>query len=109
MRQMKKLLLLPTAFAFASLAHAQGGKISVGRNVLVSGASGWEHAEYTADADPFSPGRIMVCSMRTSPKRNQLASVIYTSEDGGNSWAMALEDTEPAARFGGVWDPACAY
>ena len=82
--------------------------ISVGPNVRVSAdAPDWEHTEYMADADPTRPGGLLVCSMMFSPARNQLASVVYTSADGGLHWRTGLRDT--TARFGGVWDPACAY
>src|SRR6266542_769797 len=53
-------------------------RIIVGRNVMVSaGHPGWEHAEYISDADPSDPNRMMVCSMRFSQARNQLAVGIY--------------------------------
>lgn len=82
--------------------------ISVGPNVRVSGEHpDWEHSEYMADADPTRPGGLLVCSMMFSPARNQLASVVYASTDGGAHWTAGLADS--SVRFGGVWDPACAY
>jgi len=82
--------------------------ISVGPNVPVSADfQAWEHTEYMADSDPTRPGGLLVCSMTFSPSRNQLASVVYASEDAGAHWKAVLRDT--TARFGGVWDPACAY
>jgi hypothetical protein len=86
-------------------AHA---KIIVGRNVMVSaGSPGWEHAEYVADADPTDPNRVMVCSMRFSQAKNQLATGIYVTFDGGKNWMLGYNDT--SSRFLGVWDPACGY
>lgn len=83
--------------------------ISVGQSIMVSAADpGWEHAEYMADADPTDPGRVMVCSMRFSQEENRLTSAVYNSFDSGSSWTMMV-DSSAAARFGGVWDPACEY
>lgn len=82
--------------------------ITVGPNVLVSAARpASDHTEYMADADPADPNRVMVCSMIYSQERNQLTSGLYASADGGTSWALALDDD--SSRFGGVWDPACAF
>jgi hypothetical protein len=84
------------------------GWISVGPNVRVSAEfPNWEHAEYMADADPTRPGGLVVCSMMFSSARNQLASTVYVSGDGGSQWKAGMRDT--TARFGGVWDPACGY
>jgi hypothetical protein len=82
--------------------------ISVGPNIRVSGESAdWEHSEYMADADPARPGGLLVCSMMHSPSRNQLASVVYASTDGGLQWRTGMRDT--TSRFAGVWDPACGF
>jgi len=93
----------------ASQMGAAQGRIVVGPNVTVSaGSPGREHAEYVADAHPTDPNRVMVCSMRFSPAKNQLTTVIYVTFDGGKTWSLSLEDGR-SRFFRGVFDPACAY
>jgi len=98
----------PTASPPEAAVSASGRRIQPGPNVLVSGElPGWDHTEYMADADPANPGSLVVCSMYYSQDRNQLASGVYTSADGGGSWRLTLSDTTD--RLDGVWDPACVF
>jgi hypothetical protein len=92
----------------SSIVERAPSAIHVGPNVHVSAdMPAWEHTEYMADADPGDANRLMLCSMYSSQEQNQLASGVYTSTDGGRSWTLTENDT--SVRFGGVWDPACAF
>ncbi|HEY1728729.1 MAG TPA: sialidase family protein [Candidatus Baltobacteraceae bacterium] len=57
-------------------------------------------------ANPTNPRNIVVCGARWLPSNNAMASFVYASFDGGNTWALTLDDrstwwqTEQSCAFG---------
>jgi hypothetical protein len=107
-RSLALCLILSASCSLESSPPATRGPMAVGPNVLVSAdMPKWQHTEYMADAHPSDPKRLMLCSMFSSQDENQLSSGVYVSGDGGATWKLTKNDS--SMRFGGVWDPACAF
>jgi RNA polymerase sigma factor (sigma-70 family) len=84
--------------------------ISAGPNVQVSKANADVfHAEVVLAADPKNARRLVAASMYSPPPVDPSAPkiIVYTSSDGGKSWAPKLErkDASPAS----LADPAFAW
>ncbi len=92
------------ALLSAAVASA-AGPVAVGANVQVSRArERVAHNEILLAADPVDAGRLLGCSMAFDPERNKTYTIVYTSSDGGKTWAPTLETKD--LEFSG--DPACA-
>jgi hypothetical protein len=88
----------------------KAGAGRVGPNVRVSKArADVFHAEVVLAADPTDPKRLVAASMCTPPAAGPADSkvVVYTSSDGGATWAVALERT--AADPDQYADPTLAF
>ena len=54
-------------------------------------AHGW-HPWYEIKGDPFNASALIACGMQWNPKQNAFSAFVYSSVDGGKSWALAMLD-----------------
>src|SRR5258706_10896444 len=98
--------IVSLAVACASVGAQASPSIRVGPNVRVSAAHARDtHYEVFAAAHPRDPSRLVVGSIIYSSDGTTVGTVVYTSTDGGATWAPTLEG-RPLERTG---DPAIAF
>lgn len=86
-----------------SRAEAQ---IAVGKNVQVSAAfPDGQHFELLANVDPSDPSRMIACSYIYPHDAAKGSTIVYSSFDGGKSWAPTLGP----AGFDETGDPVCTF
>ncbi len=85
-------------------------QITVGRNVQVSAQRSTKpHDEVLLAIDPTHAGRMLACSIYYENARDLLSTIVYVSNDDGESWAPTLATDDSVGRFTLGSDPTCAY
>jgi hypothetical protein len=103
---LRLIAALSIIVAVPAIGQRARTRIVVGPNVTVSRQNPQlDHTEFLVAQDPANSRRLLACIMLWSSERNRLATGIYGSFDGGNSWRMLFNDTSSYE----VWDPACAF
>src|SRR5690349_12622992 len=100
------LLVLPVARVQGQQSQEQS--LTFGQRVNVTpDEPGWIQDEFSADADPSNPGRMIYCIRAFDQSTDSIRGGAYVSFDNGKTWAHTLD----AGRNPGYgWsDPACAY
>jgi hypothetical protein len=102
------ILIFAGPLASQSLLAEPGASITVGANVQVSKPrANLPHGEVVLAADSTKPARLLAGSMIEQPGAGD-SVVVYSSPDGGKTWAVALE--KQAAKAGPKFaDPAVAF
>ncbi len=105
---MMRLAQLCTAITVFGLASRHvSGQVDVGPTVHVSTAlPTTTHDEVSLGTDPTDPQRLVACSIVDTPLfsgQHGNRTVVYTSFDGGRTWALGTRSTLEAS------DPSCVY
>src|ERR1044071_2284943 len=102
---MNDRLLYRAAATIGLTPLSLAAQIAAGPNVQVSkDHASAPHFELLANADPKNPNHLIACS-GIHPRTTTRSTVVYTSFDGGKSWAATLGP----ARLETSGDPVCTY
>lgn len=80
-------------------------QIRILNEAIVSPPQGGQHSWYDIEADPENAKNLIVCGMRWDAKDNAERGFVYSSQDGGMTWRLALEDKHSSW----VSEESCAY
>jgi hypothetical protein len=94
----------------SSPTPARAQKITVGKNVQISkDEPNLPHNELLAAAHPTDPKKMVACSQAYRSDSAWATSIIYFSNDGGNSWRKSWEKGNNKKDLRGYGDPVCTF
>src|ERR1700733_14859113 len=93
-------------FVLSGIRSAQvyGQQIRVLSASVVT-ADGGPHEWYTVEADPGNSNNLVTCGMMWDAKDNADYGFVYSSQDAGKTWRLALEDKNSKD----VSEESCAF
>ena len=78
--------------ATVGVASARGQRFRILTSGAVSSNSSQYEWWYTADADPENASNLLICGTTWSARDNANYGFVYSSQDSGATWNLALED-----------------
>jgi hypothetical protein len=106
-RRLKAFLSLCSALVFVCPVPKTivAQEVRVLSEAIASPPSGGIHSWYDIEADPENANSLITCGMRWDAKDNANHGFVYSSQDGGKTWHVALEDKHTSW----VSEESCAY
>jgi hypothetical protein len=106
-RRLRDFLCLCSALVFfcplSKTLAAQ--EIRILSEAVASPPQGGSHSWYDIEADPENANNLITCGMRWDAKDNANHGFVYSSQDGGETWHVAIEDKHTSW----VSEESCAY
>ena len=100
-------LFLQAVLLLGACTVASGEEVSVRvfSEATINSSIDGMHDGYEIQADPEDANNLIVCGMRWDSKDNASYGFLYSSQDGGKTWSMVLEDKHTTW----VSEESCAF